>query len=151
MEQNEISLGDEVFIVGLFRHHHGNRKNIPIVRVGNLASMREEKIITKDFGEMDAALIECRSIGGLSGSPVFLNLGVARIINGQFKHATGPMEFLFGLVHGHYDTKASDVDLPNDDLDADLTIDRVNTGIAIVVPFHSIDSVIKAYEATNDS
>jgi hypothetical protein len=56
IEENEISLGDEVFIIGLFRHHHGTRKNIPIVRVGNLASMPDEKVVTKDFGEMDAIL-----------------------------------------------------------------------------------------------
>src|SRR5262245_14611756 len=34
MQENEIALGDEVFITGLFRHHHGSRRNIPIVRVG---------------------------------------------------------------------------------------------------------------------
>jgi hypothetical protein len=94
---NEVSLGDEVFIVGLFRHHHGTRKNIPIVRVGNLAALTEEKVATK-LGLLDAYLIEARSIGGLSGSPVFLNLGVVRYLDKAVKHSTsGPISLLLGL------------------------------------------------------
>jgi hypothetical protein len=81
---------------------------------------------------------------------VLLNLGVARVIDGQFKQSSGPMEFLFGLVHGHYDTKSSDIDLVNYDIDADQTIEHINTGIAIVVPFSSIDSVVKAYEGRKE-
>lgn len=99
MAENEVGLGDEVFITGLFRHHHGTRKNIPIVRVGNLACLTEEKVETNDFGLMDAFLIEARSIGGLSGSPVFLNLGVSRMIGGQLKHAQSePIFYLLGLI-----------------------------------------------------
>lgn len=71
MQENEVGLGDEVFITGLFCHHYGSSRNIPIVRVGNIACLTEEKIYTKAYGEMDAYLIESRSIGGLSGSPVF--------------------------------------------------------------------------------
>jgi hypothetical protein len=94
---NEVSLGDEVFIVGLFRHHQGTRKNIPIVRVGNLAALTEEKVATK-LGLLDAYLIEARSIGGLSGSPVFLNLGVVRYLDKAVKHSTsGPISLLLGL------------------------------------------------------
>ena len=82
-------MGDEVFVVGLFRHRHGTQRNIPIVRVGNLAALTEEKVATNDFGLVDAYLIEARSIGGLSGSPVFLNLWVVRHVEKQVKHATG--------------------------------------------------------------
>jgi hypothetical protein len=31
--ENEVELGDEVFISGLFRHHYGKRRNVPIIRV----------------------------------------------------------------------------------------------------------------------
>jgi hypothetical protein len=51
-------------------HHTGDLKNVPIVRVGNLASYPSEQIQTRAFGRMEAYLIEARSIGGLSGSPV---------------------------------------------------------------------------------
>ncbi len=140
VRENEVGLGDEVFITGLFRHHHGSRRNIPVVRVGNLACMGEEKISTKSFGDIDAFLIEARSIGGLSGSPVFLNLGTTRIIAKQMKFTIGNPNYLLGLIHGHYGEAAHEDDGDN------LSPDRVNTGIAMVVPFHKIDEVITAHE-----
>lgn len=147
LRRNEVGLGDEVFITGLFRHFCGNRKNIPIVRVGNLACLIEEKIQTKDFGDIDAYLIEARSIGGLSGSPVFLNLGVVRRVGGQIKHSEGgPMIILFGLIHGHFDVGSSAIDNPDDGKADAITPERVNTGIAIVVPFQRIDEVLDLFE-----
>lgn len=137
----EVALGDEVFVVGLFAHHHGEQRNIPIVRVGNLAAKDEEKFSSRDFGRMDAYLIEARSIGGLSGSPVFLNLGPTRVVQGRVKYATaGVVTILLGLVHGHYDVEAAKVDGSTEQAN------RVNTGIAIVVPVHTIMSVIDRYE-----
>lgn len=134
--KHKIGVGDEVFITGLFRHHHGQRRNIPIIRVGNLAAMNEEKIITKDFGEIEAYLIEARSIGGLSGSPVFLNLGFVRQMDGQTKFSNGAMIFFLGLIHGHFDQSSMISDSVPDKLD------RVNTGIAIVVPSHKVLEVL---------
>ena len=145
---NEVGLGDEVFVVGLFRHHHGTLKNIPIVRVGNLAALTEEKVSTKDFGLVDAYLIEARSIGGLSGSPVFMNLGVVRYVGGAVKHAHGgPIFFLLGLIHGHYDVPSSAVDGVSEDATEteQLSSERVNTGIAIVVPMEKIVEVMNAH------
>jgi hypothetical protein len=71
--------------------------------VGNLAALSEEKISIGSGKEIEGYLIEARSIGGLSGSPVFLNLGSVRSIGGQVKHALGiPTRiFLLGLIHGH--------------------------------------------------
>lgn len=147
MSEHRVGLGDEVFVTGLFRHHHGSKKNIPIVRVGNIACMTEEKVSTRLFGEIDAYLIEARSIGGLSGSPVFLNLGTTRLIDGQLKFANGPIYFLFGLIHGHYDADTASVDEAEAIHVDELSVGRVNTGMAIVVPFHKIDETIKAFEA----
>ena len=146
MASNEVALGDEVFIVGLFRHHHGNQKNIPIVRVGNLAALAEEKVSTSGLGMIDAYLIEARSIGGLSGSPVFLNLGVVRYVQNSVKHSTGgPIQLLLGIVHGHFDVKTSEVDDVQADAGAGLSVERVNTGIAIVVPIEKVIEAIHAY------
>ncbi|MGA0033903.1 MAG: hypothetical protein ACO3IW_12230 [Burkholderiales bacterium] len=151
MIEHRVGLGDEVFVTGLFRHHHGSRKNIPIVRVGNLACMTEEKVSTRNFGEIDAYLIESRSIGGLSGSPVFLNLGTTRLIDNQVRLATGQIFFLFGLIHGHYDSDASSIDEVESVRTDGLSVEYVNTGMAIVVPFHKIEETIIAYEARAES
>src|SRR5208282_2688073 len=66
-----IGIGDEVFIAGLFTKVIQTSRNIPIVRTGNVAMIPGEKIPFGD-GYIDAYLIEARSIGGLSGSPVFV-------------------------------------------------------------------------------
>ena len=72
-QELSVGVGDEIFITGLFSYYTGKPRNVPIVRRGNLAAYPEEKIQVEEFREMDAYLIEARSIGGLSGSPVFYN------------------------------------------------------------------------------
>lgn len=134
---HEVVVGDEVFISGLFTQHFGNEKNIPIVRVGNLSAMDEEKVSTISFGSIDAYLIECRSTGGLSGSPVFLNLGITRIIKGEFKQSSAPIVRLLGLMHGHYDIK---------DRGSEGQPSALNAGIGVVVPIEKVLEVVEQYE-----
>jgi hypothetical protein len=57
-------LGDEVFMVGRILDHDGRDANTPSIRMGNISMFPCEAT----DGEL---LIECRSIGGYSGSPVF--------------------------------------------------------------------------------
>ena len=80
IKQRHIGVGDEVFITGLFTKVQETTKNIPIVRTGTVAMIPGEKI---PFGDnlIEAYLVEARSIGGLSGSPVFVRetLGVSLI------------------------------------------------------------------------
>jgi hypothetical protein len=125
----DIGVGEEVFITGLFANHTGDIKNGPIVRVGNLASYPAEEIQTS-FGRMDAFLIEARSIGGLSGSPVFVHIGNVRVVEGQLKTATKPVYYLAGLIHGHYDQMMATGTSGGQR-------DSVNTDIAIVVPIEN--------------
>ena len=57
-----IGVGDEVFMIGLFHKHYGKTKNIPIMRIGNIAAMPEEPIAMRTGPDalMDAYLIEMR-------------------------------------------------------------------------------------------
>jgi hypothetical protein len=136
IEELHIGLGEDVFLVGLFANHHGKRRNIPIVRFGNIAAMREEHVNTKS-GDMDVYLIEARSIGGLSGSPVFVHLGNQRRVgNNQVMHANSPegVFYLLGLMHGHWDVDESKIDGT-----ADVKgTGKVNMGIAMVVPVQNL-------------
>lgn len=143
MKSHEVKLGDGVFISGLFRHHFGSGRNIPIVRTGNLAALNEEKVDTR-LGPMDALLIEARSTGGLSGSPVFLNLGEVRLIGGQLKTSSSgsAMYQLLGIVHGHFELKLEKVTSENER----DQIERVNAGIAIVTPVDKVLEVIRIKE-----
>ncbi len=64
--------GDETFIVGRFINHEGKQQNLPTVRFGCVAQMPIEPV-RQDMGfEQESFLVEARSIGGYSGSPVFL-------------------------------------------------------------------------------
>ncbi|HXU38285.1 MAG TPA: hypothetical protein VN937_18150 [Blastocatellia bacterium] len=133
-----IGLGDEVVIPGLFAHHHGQHRNVPIVRIGNIAALPEEKIESQ-YGMMDAYLVEARSIGGLSGSPVFAHVPVPlRSLEGF--HTSSETQFcLIGLMQGHWDSRLSQADSA---LDAYSGSERVNVGIGIVVPATKILEVI---------
>jgi hypothetical protein len=135
IKEKSIGPGDEVFITGLFSRHSGNARNIPIVRMGNVAMMPDEPVPTS-IGPMDAHLIEARSIGGLSGSPVFVRetrqFGLGNI-------------YLLGLMHGHWDIAPKTI---NDMVvaDEDRPGSSVNMGIAIVVPARKILEVINSPE-----
>lgn len=77
IEVEEIGVGNEVAFAGLFVRHHGKRRNEPIMRFGNICAMPTEPVSTA-VGEIDAYLVESRSVGGLSGSPLFVDVGLLR-------------------------------------------------------------------------
>jgi hypothetical protein len=129
VQKEAIGIGDEVFITGLFAHVSGSTKNLPIIRMGNIAMMPDE-VIPTELGNIEAYLVEARSIGGLSGSPAFVRKTVPVGIGGFY---------LLGLMHGHWDLPAgrkNDFSI-NDDL-----LGKVNMGIAIVVPAKKILEVL---------
>jgi hypothetical protein len=139
IKKENIGVGDDVFLTGLFSNHYGSERNIPIIRVGNIASMPEEKVHTA-WGDIDAYLIEARSIGGLSGSPVFAYIGAMRTIGNNMQIGrTGFLFYLLGLMHGHFDLSKLEMDNLTQD---SLTNIQINMGIAIVVPAWKIIEVI---------
>jgi hypothetical protein len=92
---------------------------------------------------MIAYLVEMRSIGGLSGSPVFLHRAPElppggfipdprfqrdpeQVIWGQYP--------LLGLVHGHFDA----MNLAEDSVVDDAAGGSINTGIGVVIPTEMI-------------
>jgi hypothetical protein len=138
--EKEIKVGLEIFLAGLFANHSGERRNIPIVRVGNIVAMPEEQVETK-MGLMDAYLVEARSLGGISGSPVFVRFPGFIRQNTEKGVSIGLSDSyaLLGLMHGHWD-----VNDPETDTVADIRGEReVNMGIAIVVPAGKILEVLQ--------
>lgn len=139
IKDQEIGIGDEVFLTGLFVNHVGQQRNLPIVRTGNIALMPEEPVQTKELGPIDAFLVEARSIGGLSGSPVFVYIGASRIVGGSVKLGAASRFYWLGLMHGHFDTEVSERDALSEDI---FNKEKVNMGIAIVIPVSKILEVI---------
>lgn len=102
---------------------------------------------------MEAYLVEARSIGGISGSPVFARRTISVIWNDEISNRTTPVKALHGLtgevhligmMHGHWDVKESEINqarmVPTRDPQG------VNVGIAIVVPMHKIIETINQPE-----
>jgi hypothetical protein len=127
-----MGLGDETFTIGLFSPHPGEAINEPIVRIGNLAAIPTEPVRTKNYGSVEAYLVETRSIGGFSGSPVFIHPGQVRVIDGQLKYSAEVRFSLLGIVHGHWDTHP----LPTPG--SQFGRETLTTGISIVVPIHRV-------------
>ena len=138
----KIGLGDELIIPGLFTFAPGVKRNLPIVRIGSLAMIPDEPIQV-DCGFAQVYLVEARSIGGLSGSPVFVRGSLKfplRPMNadGEFM-GTSSIPYLLGLMHGHWDIRESEMNK------AHFVADRqrgVNLGIGVVVPAEKILEVL---------
>jgi hypothetical protein len=142
-----IDLGDEVFFPGMFWRHKGSARNIPIVRTGNIAALREEKIDTGDdeYGPMDAYLVEVRSVGGLSGSPVFMDIIAARVAKeiAPVRPQVGWERFkLIGMISGHF--KGTESEEKSSTL-SEADLERLNMGIAFVTPGEKILEVLELF------
>jgi len=131
-----VGIGDEVVSTGLFTPAEGIKKNLPIVRHGNIAMMPDEQIQT-EFGYADVYLVEARSLPGLSGSPVFVRPTIDFKVEHKISSkktdvfCAGATVVLLGLMQSHWDVKESDIN------EVYVAHDRkrgVNMGIATVVP-----------------
>jgi hypothetical protein len=152
----ELYLGDEVFITGAFISHIGSRKNIPIIRIGNIAAMPEEPVHFLSPRKR-AYLIETRSLGGISGSPVFLHLypegprgdpitmGYAHAApDGQLQDGTRLIMpyVLIGMVLGaigndHYAEDFAE-EISEEVAESMLDHRELNSGISVVLPIKEI-------------
>jgi hypothetical protein len=130
-KQFGIGPGDELVVVGLFTRHHGQARNRPIVRVGTVAAMPDEPIATTE-SHVRAYIAEMRSIGGLSGSPVFLRLYPthANQSDGQSDRRS---YFLLGQVRGHWDSRGTFGQELNQE---------INMGMALITPVDDLLSVL---------
>jgi hypothetical protein len=68
-----LGWGDETFLVGRLITQDGHQKNAPVLRFGNISLIADaEQPIGCDGGRnQEGFLVECRSLSGFSGSPVF--------------------------------------------------------------------------------
>jgi hypothetical protein len=149
-----FGIGDEVFLVGLFRLHPGSAQNLPIVRTGNIVGMPSEPIpavrIGEYFGPMEGYLIESRSLGGLSGSPVYVRESITQYETLTHR-TTGEQRqsilqvfghtYLLGMAHGHWNI------YPDEHNRYDFKTtgpkeDSIALGISIVVPARKILEVL---------
>lgn len=135
----EIGHGDEVSMVGLFANLHGKEQNQPLVRSGAIAMLPAEPIPTTQ-GPVRGVLVEVRSIGGLSGSPVF----VLQQNNNTFRAC------LLGVAKCHWEVPMRGT-LKGGENDVEFNMelrDGINMGLAVVIPASQILDVLEARELT---
>lgn len=154
IEERGIGPGDEVYITGLF-----NRlQDEPIVRTGNIAAMPRAPIPGVKIGwrqacDSEGYLIEVRSLGGLSGSPIFVRQTVGMHITVEKKEGGteelpmfggGPF-YLLGLMHGHWKIKPGE----HDRVDFETTQEEgsVAVGLSIAVPGKKILDILNSAES----
>lgn len=137
-----VGLGTEIAVVGLFRSHYGQTKNIPVVRVGNISAMPTEPVHTKYAGYIEAYLIEARSIAGLSGSPVLVVPDPALFLEESISNPTKKLNTscLLGLMHGHFDVTNLNEDVVTED--GATSPGGIHTGMGVVVPVSKIVETI---------
>jgi hypothetical protein len=99
MKTYDIGPGDEVFMIGRFANHDGKIVNTPSVRFGNL-SMMVDQIDHPYLGTQESFAVEMRSMGGYSGSPVFVYPSAWNMNTGATS-VGGQRLFLLGVDWGH--------------------------------------------------
>ncbi len=137
-----VGVGDETFMVGLFRKWAGKTRITPMVRVGHLAMIAGERMPTANYGEAFMHLIDSFSMAGFSGSPVFIDETVGLPLHDEKRSDTKWLcgtgnTYLLGLVHGILPVRVMDELRGATDPDQ-----RWHSGITQVVPASEILEIL---------
>ncbi len=159
LKEHDIGIGDEIVMCGLFLSRPGEARNIPVIRAGVLSAMPSEEIKT-EYGFHHAYLVEARSTGGLSGSPVFVQTGLWRSYPGVQgnvipKMTTGGLrQYFIGMILGHntLETRQDSleivrtIDVPEEGAEKERHAKIIphNSGIGIVLPVSYIAETVLA-------
>jgi hypothetical protein len=146
LDRYQVGVGDDLLFPGLFRFHAGTDKIRPIMRQGTIAAMPHEPVRTASGRTAEVYLAEARSIGGLSGSPVLLHLPLLRPTPVAPPDGIEPepaRDSLLGLMLGHWDTAVPQ------SIGGMSGRERVNMGIAIVLPAIRIEETLDRPEVSN--
>ena len=146
--RDEIGIGDQAYVAGLFVKRKGIVRNTPIMRAGIISAMPDEDIETT-YGSHPAYLIEMRSIDGLSGSPVFVTTSFMRLKDGEFALRDTMDLFLAGVLLGHDEAynphdKVEIISGGSGDKGERTTVPLpLNTGIGIVLPIWFVKEALE--------
>jgi hypothetical protein len=139
-----IGIGDTVAMLGRLIGHDGKVRNSPIARFGTIAMMPGDKIKNSFGADQETYLVECHSIPGFSGSPVFLFLNsTTRSIGGFPLVGIGP--WLLGIDWYHANNLERVRDESGKVLESGWFV-KANTGIAGVIPSTKIQELLDLFD-----
>jgi hypothetical protein len=160
---HQVLVGHEVFFVGLFSQHWGQERNLPIARFGAISRMPREKIRVQRADGSERILgylIEARSWGGHSGSPVFWNVPLISIHqatppgNREQRRKSKPIHIqdpearliaLLGLVSAHFDI---DQEIKGGDMIGATA--AINSGVMVVTPAAAIRELLESEDIVEE-
>lgn len=139
-----IGPGDEVILIGRFVNVEGKQRNIPSVRFGHIAQMPIEPLEYEGQFQ-ESFLCEIKSIGGFSGSPVF----VAPMILPRDTDGKEPEEtsYLLGIDWCHIQNFENAVDADGYEI-KNIRV-PINTGMMGVVPAWNLQKLLDVDEVAN--
>lgn len=145
IERYKIGPGDEAFIVGRFINHEGRMQNLPAARFGNISMLPYEPIRTKRGILQEAFLVECRSLPGYSGSPVF----VYPMPFSPIEREKVPPMFL-GIDFGHLTDIRPVLNEERERVPrGDNWFVETNTGMSCVIPAWKVKELLEVEELVN--
>lgn len=139
----KFKLGDPVYFLGLLMGiAEMGRQNIPMVRSGTIGAMYQNEILLKNGTRTTAHLIDCRSYGGFSGSPCFLQWTEWTDRASRDKSSGGPLkrhekELFLGMLIGHFDDYERQQGKP---------LIAINVGVGVVLPAETIYRFLTSQE-----
>ena len=122
--ERDVRIGSDVLMVGRLRYLEGRVTNKPAIRFGNVSMMPDEPIRKEDLNnDQYSFVVEMRSIGWFSGSPVWV-----------YKPGESWPAMLLGVDWGHLFERTK-------------SVARENANMACVAPaWHILDLIYSARE-----
>ena len=147
VEEHGIGPGDETFLVGRFVNHDGRLKNVPSLRFGHISMMPVEPIENILTGlKQESFLVESRSIGGYSGSPVFVHIPPFSPRPGEpVITAQGKGQWLLGVDFCHLSNREPVREKPDNPVKEDWFV-RANVGMMGVIPAWRLSALLSSKE-----
>lgn len=135
--------GNETFLIGRYADHEGREQNHPVVRFGNVSMMPWEKTRNRQLGfDQESYVVESRSIGGFSGSPVFVNPQYFLDDNGHWDFYMRGGSWLLGLVWGHGERYGPVYESDEKTEASEGWVVKQNVGLMYVVPSWKIGDLL---------
>lgn len=139
--QKGIREGSRAFFAGLLANfYYGKQRNYPVVRFGYISLLTDEKIeitsstIAGSKINLNFYLVECQSLGGFSGSPVFFER--ERIMRDPPYLYASPEVYLGGVLMGHFN-----------DIEGLKKNHVRNLGLALIIPCYLLNELLHTENA----
>lgn len=143
VENLEIGIGDEAFLIGRHSGHEGRLINTPVARFGCISMMPLDPVSHPDpnIAYQESFLVEIKSLSGFSGSPVFVHIpkGSIRPFDGGLGEMVDRLPpKLLGINWGHLSENYS---ILEGGIPSGKSV-SINTGMAVVVPAWKLKKLI---------